>query len=126
MAASRLFLGNLPWALSNVELEQNLRDRGVDFVSASVVFDRSSGRSRGFGFVELREGSDPGDAKIKLEGAVFGGRELHVEDAVTPKAAEMSDRGAVRRSGGDRRGGGRRGGRSGRGDRRGWDDQWRD
>jgi RNA recognition motif-containing protein len=102
---TRLFLGNLPWATVDADLESLLRSCGVDFNSVKVVTDRESGRSRGYAFVELAEGCDPNRAIMFLEGAVVGSRDLHVELATSegPRSGRSGDQ----RGGPDRRGSGR-------------------
>lgn len=107
----KLYVGNLPYSVNDDELRQLFEGHGsVD--SASVVIDRETGRSRGFGFVEMRDDAEARAAIDALHGQDMGGRSLTVNEA-RPKAP---------RSGGFGGGGGRGGyggGRGGRGDRQG-------
>ena len=78
--AARLYIGNLSYSTTDEGLNTAFAEHG-EVVSASVVMDRDTGRSRGFGFVEMA--SDEGaDAAIEgLNGVEIDGRELRVEKA---------------------------------------------
>ncbi len=78
--AKRLFVGNLPFATSDDQLRE-LFARFGPCDSASVVTDRVSGRSRGFGFVEMASDEDASRAIGELDGTEFGGRKLTVSAA---------------------------------------------
>lgn len=93
-----IFVGNLSFNTSEEELRKIFEPYGaVDRVS--ILTDRETGRSRGFGFVEMTN-ADEGDKAIAgLNGSQFGGRAINVNEA-RPKAE--------RASGGGREGGGRR------------------
>lgn len=81
--ARKLFVGGLPYRTTNDELRDAFAQAG-EVVSASIVTDRETGRSRGFGFVEMEDAA--ADAAISLwNGKEFGGRMLTVSDA-RPKA----------------------------------------
>jgi len=109
-----IFVGNLSFNTSEEELRQMFESFGsVDRVS--IMTDRDTGRSRGFGFVEMTNNEDGEKAITSLNGSQVGGRTLNVNEA-RPKAEhaggggrDRSDRGG---RGGDRRG---RGGGGGRG-----------
>lgn len=75
----KLFVGNLPWSVSDQDLEELFAPFGnVD--SANVVTDRDTGRSRGFGFVEMDD--DSGRAAIaELNESEVSGRKLTVNEA---------------------------------------------
>ena len=100
-----IFVGNLDFNTSEEELRQAFEGYGqVDRVS--IMTDRETGRSRGFGFVEMTNAEDGEKAIAALNGTQLGGRTLNVNEA-RPKAE---------RSGGGGGGGGRdRGGRGGGG-----------
>lgn len=94
-----LYIGNLPWATTQEDLTELVAQFG-EVISARIASDRETGRSRGFGFVEVP--SDAAEAAIEaLNGAVYGGRPLTVNEA---KPREP-------RGGGFGGGGGGRGGR---------------
>ncbi|KKW37698.1 RNA-binding protein [Candidatus Adlerbacteria bacterium RIFCSPHIGHO2_01_FULL_54_23] len=81
--ARKLFVGGLPYRTTNDELRDAFAQAG-EVVSASIVTDRETGRSRGFGFVEM--GDADADGAISMwNGKEFGGRMLTVSDA-RPKA----------------------------------------
>lgn len=78
--ATKLYVGGLPYSTSQDELQEAFAKAGA-VVSASIIMDKMTGRSRGFGFVEM--GSD-GDAQKAIEmwnGQDFGGRKLTVNEA---------------------------------------------
>jgi RNA recognition motif-containing protein len=75
----KLYVGNLPWSVTDSELESFFASAG-EVVSARVITDRDTGRSRGFGFVEM---DDAGATKAmaELNGKDMGGRALRVNEA---------------------------------------------
>lgn len=94
--AVKLYVGNLPYSTTDADLSAMFTEYGT-VVSASVITDRDSGRSKGFGFVEIEE-EDKAKAAIEaLNGKESGGRNLVVNEA-----RPREDRPA--RSGGDRGG----------------------
>jgi RNA recognition motif-containing protein len=75
----KLYVGNLPWSVDDSELEALFASLGTVH-SARVITDRETGRSRGFGFVELDD--DAADTAIAdLNGKDMGGRALRVNEA---------------------------------------------
>jgi RNA recognition motif-containing protein len=77
--ATKLYVGNLPYTTTDDSLKTHFETAGT-VESASVVTDRESGRSRGFGFVEMPE-SEAEAAIEKLDGAELEGRALKVNVA---------------------------------------------
>jgi RNA recognition motif-containing protein len=103
----KIYVGNLPFTATNESLSEMFASFGnVD--SSKIVTDRDTGRSKGFGFVEMSDSSEADAAIEKLNGADFGGRSLTVNEA-RPMEPRTGGFGGGR--GGDR--GGDRGGRSG-------------
>jgi len=100
----KLYVGNLSFSTSSQDLEQLFAQAGT-VESASVVEDRETGRSRGFGFVEMASKEEGEAANSQFDGKEVGGRALKVNEA---KPREP-------RSGGGGGGGGRNGFRGGRG-----------
>ncbi len=82
--ARKLFVGGLPYRTTNDELRDAFAKAG-EVASASIVVDRETGRSRGFGFVEMAQDADADNAIAMWNGKEFGGRMLTVSDA-RPKA----------------------------------------
>lgn len=76
----RLFVGGLPYSVSDQQLEELFAQYGP-VESARVVTDRMTGRSRGFGFVEMTSDAEAEEAKTKLNGADYEGRTLTVNEA---------------------------------------------
>ncbi len=109
----RLYVGNLPFGVGDEDLKQAFGQFG-EVVSARVITDRETGRSRGFGFVELASGGDV--AVNEMNGADMQGRKLVVNEA-----RERERTGGGGGGGGGGYGGGRGGGGGGRdrGDRGG-------
>ncbi len=104
MMGRKLYVGNLSYDVSSSDLEQMFAPHGtVD--SATIIADRDTGRSKGFGFVEMSSDDEAQTAIDALNGTNQGGRDLKVNEA---KPME-------RRSGGGGGGGGYGGGRGGRG-----------
>jgi len=114
--AIKLFVGGLSFSTSNERLREAFAATG-SVESASVVTDRDTGRSRGFGFVEMATGEDANAAVSRLNGSELDGRQIKVEVA---KPAGSGGGGPRRGGGGGGFGGGRGGGGGGggwRGDR---------
>jgi len=92
----KIYVGNLPWSADDSSLRDFFATVG-EVHSAAVISDRETGRSRGFGFIEM-ENSDAEKAISELNGQEMDGRELRVNEA-----RDRNDRG---RSGGGGGGGG--------------------
>src|SRR6266536_4002909 len=78
--ATRLYVGNLSFQTSSDDLRDHFAKIG-NVESASVVEDRMTGRSRGFGFVEMSTPEEAAAAIEQLNGKEFGGRNLTVNEA---------------------------------------------
>jgi cold-inducible RNA-binding protein len=78
--AKKLYIGNLNFDTTDAELEQAFAEFG-EVVSAVVVKDRVSGRSRGFGFVEYADEASAKKAQDAMNGKDIGGRPLRVDEA---------------------------------------------
>jgi RNA recognition motif-containing protein len=78
--AKKLFVGNLPWRSTQEELTEVFEQYG-NVLSLKLIYDRETGRSRGFGFVEM-EDADAQAAMEALDGKDFNGRELRVNEAM--------------------------------------------
>lgn len=75
-----LYVGNLPWSASEEELEAYFAEHG-EVVDVRIITEGRSGRSKGFGFVEMAS-DEAGKAAVEaLNGKEFGGRELRVDTA---------------------------------------------
>ena len=105
--AVKLFVGGLSFSTSNERLREVFAAVGA-VESASVVTDRDTGRSRGFGFVEMATPEEAEQAISRLNGSNLDGRTIQVEKAKAPGSG-----------GGERRGGAGRGGFGGGGGRGG-------
>lgn len=78
--AKKLFVGSLPWATDNKALEELFAQFG-QVLSASVLMDRATGRSRGFGFVEMADDAAADKAVKELNGSDYQGRKIVVNEA---------------------------------------------
>jgi RNA recognition motif-containing protein len=96
---NKLYVGNLPYSYSDSDMQQAFEAYG-NVNSAKVVMDRDSGRSKGFGFVEMGSDQEAQAAIAGMNGQQVGGRGLVVNVARPPEP----------RTGGGGFGGGRRGG----------------
>ena len=102
----KLYVGNLPYTIDDSTLESHFSQVGK-VESARVITDRDTGRSKGFGFVEMSSDEEANKAIESLNGQAMGGRNLTVSEA-RPQAPREGGRGP--RGGG---GGGPRGYRGG-------------
>lgn len=78
--AKRLYVGNLPYSTNESELKDMFSAAGT-VSSATVITDKFSGRSKGFGFVEMSSDAEADAAIEKLNGQDVGGRKLTVNEA---------------------------------------------
>ena len=78
--STKLFVGSLPWSVSDEELKAAFEKHGT-VVSAKVVTDRNTSRSRGFGFVEMESASDAKNAIQALNNSELNGRNIVVNEA---------------------------------------------
>ena len=108
----KLYVGNLSYSVDSSELEQLFGQHG-QVVSAQIINDRDTGRSKGFGFVEMANDDEATAAIAALNGQQHGGRPLTVNEA---KPREDRPRGGGGGGGGGY-GGGRGGGGGGGGGR---------
>ncbi|MCW8811566.1 MAG: RNA-binding protein [Ignavibacteriaceae bacterium] len=78
--STKLFVGSLPWSISDEELKATFEKHGT-VVSAKIVTDRNTSRSRGFGFVEMESASDAKNAIEALNNSELNGRNIVVNEA---------------------------------------------
>ena len=109
----KLYVGNLAFQTTDEDLQELFSQAGT-VESAQVVTDRDTGRSRGFGFVEMASKSEGEAAIAQFNGVEINGRSLTVNEA-----RPRENRGGGGGFGGGRGGGGRGGGGGGRGGGRG-------
>ena len=107
----KLYVGNLSYNVDSSQLEQLFGQHG-QVVSAQVINDRDTGRSKGFGFVEMSSDEEAQAAIAALNGQQHGGRALTVNEA---RPTEGGGGGGGGRGGGGGYGGGGGGGRGGYG-----------
>ena len=99
----RLYVGNVDYATTEAELAEFF-EQVAEVVSVNIVTDQATGRSRGFGFVEMADQNAANQAIEQLNGKSLGGRALNVSEA-RPRRDDA----------GGGRGGGRPGGKGGYG-----------
>jgi len=104
----KLYVGNMGYDVGSSELEQMFSAHGT-VESVQIINDRNTGRSKGFGFVEMSSDAEAQAAIEALDGKDCGGRALKVNEA-KPRVAR--DSGGYGGGGGGGGGGGRREGRS--------------
>ncbi len=93
----KIYVGNLPQSANNLALEKLFGQCGT-VESATVITDRVSGQSKGFGFVEMAIESDARKAIDSLNGSDFDGSQLIVNEA-KPQRSKQGDTGGGRRQG---------------------------
>lgn len=90
--SSKLYVGNLSWSVRDEDLQQQFASFG-QVQSAKVMMDRDSGRSKGFGFVEMSNSQEAEAAIQALNGQNMGGRDLTVNIARPMEARPAGGRG---------------------------------
>lgn len=75
-----IYVGNLPYSIGDTELQQLFETHG-SVTSSRVIVDRMSGRSKGFGFVEMPDKSEADNAIAALNGTDVDGRALRVNES---------------------------------------------
>ena len=78
--STKLFVGSLPWSVNDEELKETFEKHGT-VISAKVIEDRDTKRSRGFGFVEMESSSDATNAIKALNDSELNGRNIVVNEA---------------------------------------------
>jgi len=78
--AKKLYVGGLPYQTTNDELQAHFEAAGA-VTSATIIMDKMTGRSKGFGFVEMENDADADSAISMFDGKDFGGRNLTVNEA---------------------------------------------
>ena len=105
---NKLYVGNLPYTVRDGDLEQSFGEFG-SVTSAKVMMERDTGRSKGFGFVEMGSDAEAQAAIEGLNGQSLGGRSITVNEA-RPMEPRSPRSGGGGYGGGDRSGGGGYGG----------------
>jgi hypothetical protein len=115
---NKLYVGNLPYSVRDEDLQQSFGQFGA-VTSAKVMMERDTGRSKGFGFVEMGNDAEAQAAINGMNGQPLGGRSVVVNEARPMEARPPRTGGFGGGGGGDRSGGGGYGGGGGGGDRSG-------
>ena len=106
---NKLYVGNLPYSVRDNDLQQQFGEYG-NVTSAKVMMERDTGRSKGFGFVEMGSDAEAQSAIQGVHGQSFGGRDLVVNEARPMEARPPRSGGGFGGGGGYGGGGGRSGG----------------
>lgn len=77
---NKLFVGSLPWSVDDDTLRETFEEHG-NVISAKIIKDRETGRSKGFGFVEMENSSDAQKAIKALNESELNGRNIVVNEA---------------------------------------------
>jgi RNA recognition motif-containing protein len=109
-----IFVGSLPFSLGEDDLKQLFEAYG-EVTTAKIIMDRESGRSKGFGFVEMTDDEAAQTAITALNGADVKGRSIAVSQAEEKKRDDRRGGGGGYGGGGNRGGGGGYGGGGNRG-----------
>jgi RNA recognition motif-containing protein len=132
--SNKLYVGNLSFRVTSEDLQEYFAGAGT-VESANIVMDRETGRSRGFGFVEMASDEDANNAIAQFNGQEYDGRNMVVNEARPREdgggrggnrgASGGGGRGGYGGGGGNRAGGGYGGGGNrGGGGYGGGDDRW--
>jgi len=105
---NKLYVGNLPYSVRDEDLQQSFSQFG-SVTSAKVMMERDTGRSKGFGFVEMGSDAEAQAAISGMNGQSLGGRGIVVNEA-RPMEARPPRTGGYGGGGGGGGGGGRSGG----------------
>jgi RNA recognition motif-containing protein len=108
LMGTKIYVGNMSFEMDNMSLDEMFKPFGA-VVSAQVIMDRDSGRSKGFGFVEMGSEAEAQAAISALNGKEVGGRALTVNEAKPREDRPRSGGGSRGGFGGGRSGGGRGG-----------------
>lgn len=103
--AAKLFVGSLAWGTTDDSLSEFFAQVGT-VVSAKVITDRDSGRSKGFGFVEMSTDEEAAKAVAELNGKDLDGRAINVNEARPQEPRENRGGGSGGYGGGNRNSGG--------------------
>ncbi|MBH2020504.1 RNA recognition motif domain-containing protein [Polaromonas sp.] len=106
---NKLYVGNLPYTVRDEDLQQSFGQFGA-VTSAKVMMERDTGRSKGFGFVEMASDAEAQAAINGMNGQPLGGRSITVNEARPMEARPPRAGGFGGGGGGDRSGGGGYGG----------------
>lgn len=108
--SNKLYVGNLSFRVTSEDLQEYFGAAGA-VESANVVFDRETGRSRGFGFVEMASEDEANNAIAQFNGQEYDGRNIVVNEARPREDRGFGGGGSNRGRGGYNGGGGGGGGR---------------
>ncbi|MCK7529229.1 MAG: RNA-binding protein [Ignavibacteriales bacterium] len=78
--STKLFVGSLPWSVNDAKLKETFEQHG-SVLSAKIIVDRDTQRSRGFGFVEMENSTDASKAIKALNDSEIDGRNIVVNEA---------------------------------------------
>ena len=94
--SKKIFVGNLSFQITETDLTNMFGEIG-QVESVQIITDRDTGRSKGFGFVQMAEDADAEKAIAQLNGKEVGGRNLTVNEARPMERRESGGRGGQRR-----------------------------
>ena len=89
--AKKLYVGGLPYKTTNDELKAHFSSAGA-VASATIIMDKMTGRSKGFGFVEMENDADAENAISMFNGKDFDGRNLTVNEARQWKKDQLDNK----------------------------------
>ena len=96
-----IFCGSLPWSTEEDELRSSFESFG-EVASVRIITDKFTGRSKGFGFVEMPDDAAAEKAIEELNGSSFGGRNIVVNESKPKPEGERRGGGGFNRGGGNR------------------------
>jgi RNA recognition motif-containing protein len=92
-AMPKLFLGNIPHASTTAQIQQWVESRGFEVENVEIIYDKITGKSRGFGFVTLKDQTNLQNAISVMNGRRMDGRTLTVNEAtpLTSRPERLSE-----------------------------------
>jgi RNA recognition motif-containing protein len=82
---NKIYVGNIEFSVTDEELKRFFEEKGMQVKEATIIKDRYTGRSKGFGFVEMASGDEVENAIQSLDGQELSGRKLKISKARKPK-----------------------------------------
>lgn len=89
---NKIYVGNIEFSVTDEELRKFFEEKGMQVKEATIIKDRYTGRSKGFGFVEMASGEEVENAIQSLDGQELNGRKLKISKARKPKNDRFKER----------------------------------
>jgi heterogeneous nuclear ribonucleoprotein A1/A3 len=91
---AKIFVGNLPWSIRDLELKEAFMQYG-EIIECAVIMERETGRSRGYAFITYKEEAAATAAIAAMNGVDFEGRQINVNESVSRRQPTFDKIGKV-------------------------------